>query len=268
MQILQHLPDFKGIETHVSTWKRYHGVLAAPPWLQRDWDCITTGWPFSITLAAPPWLQRDWDRCGLCWKQILPLQHLPDFKGIETQGISWCAQTFSCSTSLTSKGLRRYNLGQCLIFDLQHLPDFKGIETLQASRWLCSLLLQHLPDFKGIETHQHQRCRLYRACSTSLTSKGLRLTKLLPAIWYWLAAPPWLQRDWDLFTDFKFNFFDLQHLPDFKGIETQYAYLVLLQTPCSTSLTSKGLRPWESIACARSLLAAPPWLQRDWDPIQ
>ena len=36
---LQHLPDFKGIETD------NHAInspvrLAAPPWLQRDWDTI------------------------------------------------------------------------------------------------------------------------------------------------------------------------------------------------------------------------------------
>ena len=60
----------------------------------------------------------------------LALQHLPDFKGIETttQGPLVAAKI------------------------LQHLPDFKGIETTQEFGQMRVFDLQHLPDFKGIET--------------------------------------------------------------------------------------------------------------------
>ena len=58
------------------------------------------------------------------------LQHLPDFKGIETPN------------HRLSKQRRR----------LQHLPDFKGIETATGFFIFKTPNLQHLPDFKGIET--------------------------------------------------------------------------------------------------------------------
>ena len=35
------------------------------------------------------------------------LQHLPDFKGIETLAFNWSISPLTCSTSLTSKGLRQ-----------------------------------------------------------------------------------------------------------------------------------------------------------------
>ncbi len=174
---LQHLPDFKGIETYWEYWYKRPVKLAAPPWLQRDWDLeisssFSAWWPCSTSLtskglrpsnglllvtnglAAPPWLQRDWDGfclliCGICipcstsltskglrrlgytpLKVWLYLQHLPDFKGIET---------------VVRLSLR-------VVLHLQHLPDFKGIETLSLSLYLLSGFLQHLPDFKGIET--------------------------------------------------------------------------------------------------------------------
>ena len=58
------------------------------------------------------------------------LQHLPDFKGIETE-----------EGSLIQ-----------ILNDLQHLPDFKGIETILIGYFSPVICLQHLPDFKGIET--------------------------------------------------------------------------------------------------------------------
>ncbi len=78
------------------------------------------------------------------------LQHLPDFKGIETYLLLSNPYFVTCSTSLTSKGLRQNELSLFLIeHDLQHLPDFKGIETLP---------------YVPLPPHL--------ACSTSLTSKG------------------------------------------------------------------------------------------------
>ena len=78
------------------------------------------------------------------------LQHLPDFKGIETSLITLVLYKWS----------------------LQHLPDFKGIETSSVSRMSAWEPLQHLPDFKGIETVAAPCIRALRACSTSLTSNG------------------------------------------------------------------------------------------------
>ena len=51
---------------------------------------------------------------------------------------------------------------------------------------------------------------------------------------------------------------DLQHLPDFKGIETRRRILGRSRTPCSTSLTSKGLRQFAVDVVKRKHLAAPP----------
>ena len=109
-------------------------------------------------------------------------------------------------------------------------------------RKFCKALLQHLPDFKGIETLQD-----------------------LASVFIGLAAPPWLQRDWDIISNIIFESFNLQHLPDFKGIETSIGRGRRQSSPCSTSLTSKGLRPKSCLLNQRIQLAAPPWLQRDWD---
>ena len=80
------------------------------------------------------------------------LQHFPDFKGIESNLAAVTLFMITCSTSLTSKGLRASpSLSPNMRF-LQHFPDFKGIER-------CVLLY----------------CKALTACSTSLTSKGLRL---------------------------------------------------------------------------------------------
>ena len=172
--------------------------LAAPPWLQRDWDIEVAITITATTLAAPPWLQRDWDIHLICRFWRSSLQHLPDFKGIETSWVAlsntrtclaappwlqrdWdrdCSQMWRlspCSTSLTSKGLRpkscllnqriqlaappwlqrdwdwHYPRHPLPVF-LQHLPDFKGIETRHRTPYASATPLQHLPDFKGIET--------------------------------------------------------------------------------------------------------------------
>ena len=116
-----------------TSWKTIEpSLLAAPPWLQRDWDysirCVFTAYTSCSTsltskglrqlvlsfnvrrmLAAPPWLQRDWD------KHVFP----------------HCFTVSPCSTSLTSKGLRQIITGSKAAMQafLQHLPDFKGIET-------------------------------------------------------------------------------------------------------------------------------------------
>ena len=80
---------------------------------------------------------------------------------------------YPCSTSLTSKGLRLESLVLRNFFVyLQHLPDFKGIETTCLQFWHALGFLQHLPDFKGIETVAAPCIRALRACSTSLTSNG------------------------------------------------------------------------------------------------
>ena len=171
------------------------------------------------------------------------LQHLPDFKGIETAALKWAYMVLACSTSLTSKGLR-------------HLAFFTN------------------------------KCNI--PCSTSLTSKGLRRSETTCYHFAVLAAPPWLQRDWDCFQiltifasllaappwlqrdwDLAHGWLNqcayLQHLPDFKGIETQKDLQNITVSACSTSLTSKGLRRVIFFSLQEVNLAAPPWLQRDWD---
>ena len=50
----------------------------------------------------------------------------------------------------------------------------------------------------------------------------------------------------------------LQHLPDFKGIETLHSFVALSNLPCSTSLTSKGLRHAGRTSTELHDLAAPP----------
>ena len=97
-----------------------------------------------------------------------PLQHLPDFKGIET--------------------LFRHVFS--LLNALQHLPDFKGIETINEFPTGRLWRLQHLPDFKGIETLQCRCLGRPHPCSTSLTSKGLRLFFFHASFQHALAAPP------------------------------------------------------------------------------
>ena len=169
--LLQHLPDFKGIETTHSDLLDCLVVLAAPPWLQRDWDVLTFTAKTGSFLAAPPWLQRDWDKSSLVLK--LPCK-------------------LSCSTSLTSKGLRR------------RMYYF----------WV--------------------KCH---TCSTSLTSKGLRRLEHFLTSVSLLAAPPWLQRDWDITTGY-----------------------ITGDLACSTSLTSKGLRRDSVFFFVEVSLAAPPWL--------
>ena len=141
-----------------------------------------------IALAAPPWLQRDWDFWAIA-----------------------CVNWISCSTSLTSKGLRR---------NKNHY-------------FISEIFLQHLPDFKGIETCHPLRRVQCSSCSTSLTSKGLRRYHCTIVQIERLAAPPWLQRDWDQSMIIKPWCEFLQHLPDFKGIETKgrpwTAALIFLQ---------------------------------------
>ena len=80
------------------------------------------------------------------------LQHLPDFKGIEIL----------------------LQLASPFVLHLQHLPDFKGIEIVPRIWKSLSLILQHLPDFKGIEINSLSATISALACSTSLTSKGLK----------------------------------------------------------------------------------------------
>ena len=127
----------------------------------------------------------------------------------------------ACSTSLTSKGLRRAIRGQL---------------------------------------------RIWWPCSTSLTSKGLRQTSwktIEPSL---LAAPPWLQRDWDysircVFTAYTSCSTSLTS----KGLRRVIINTFGQISSCSTSLTSKGLRQLVLSFNVRRMLAAPPWLQRDWD---
>ncbi len=52
--------------------------------------------------------------------------------------------------------------------------------------------------------------------------------------------------------------FDLQHLPDFKAIETFQSTQTNTQNSCSTSLTSKRLRPSGEHIVFACALAAPP----------
>ena len=129
------------------------------------------------------------------------LQHLPDFKGIETNVFMVGAPNVrACSTSLTSKGLRRMGLEERNFFLLQHLPDFKGIET------------------SGSAPHH-----LFCTCSTSLTSKGLRLLTLqLCCCCYILQHLPDFKGIETLQPQPERRPFLLQHLPDFKGIETSH----------------------------------------------
>ena len=204
----------------INWFKRLLTSLAAPPWLQRDWDFSASHSFANDILAAPPWLQRDWDFVWVLRLARYFLQHLPDFKGIETNAYTG----------------DKYDL--CL----QHLPDFKGIETLVIDWIMVILLLQHLPDFKGIETVVKWMCSQWWSCSTSLTSKGLRLWSADVIRAVVLAAPPWLQRDWDSNGLPGKIFLILQHLPGFKGIETHVGSRLPPHLSCSTSLTSKGLR--------------------------
>ena len=88
---------------------------------------------------------------------------------------------------------------------LQHLPDFKGIETCINPFVVQTCPLQHLPDFKGIETLGVLTSDSILACSTSLTSKGLRQKQ---------TSLPLLCRF-------------LQHLPDFKGISNCHGMTVV-----------------------------------------
>ena len=149
------------------------------------------------------------------------LQHLPDFKGIETPEFGRLIGAPTCSTSLTSKGLRHHaSNGSCSGYCLQHLPDFKGIETVLAQAALTEYL-QHLPDFKGIETMLVSYYEGLFACSTSLTSKGLRHVCRIK-YFHWTTCSTSLTskglRRWLWFISCRKC---LQHLPDFKGIETQ-----------------------------------------------
>ena len=103
------------------------------------------------------------------------LQHLPDFKGIETNCTNFQNSFTACSTSLTSKGLRRRRReGEGAHAILQHLPDFKGIETCELRLllllWPCSTSLTS----KGLRLSTSPHTNPHAACSTSLTSKGLR----------------------------------------------------------------------------------------------
>ena len=125
--------------------------------------------------------------------------------------------------------------------------------------------LQHLPAFKGIETKQVKVSMKVKSCSTSLPSKGLRPLESLYGLSKWLAAPPCLQRDWDNSSDVTNATTTLQHLPAFKGIETGYWWHCCSVSSCSTSLPSKGLRRRAKNTIKNIYLAAPPWLQRDWD---
>ena len=63
-----------------------------------------------------------------------------------------------------------------------------------------------------------------------------------------LAAPPWLQRDWDWW-NFSAN---QSHGPcstslTSKGLRLFYSISIFSRTTCSTSLTSKGLRPTQHL---------------------
>ena len=152
----------------------------------------------AFGLAAPPWLQRDWDPVMFVCLSVLCLQHLPDFKGIETALAVSLVSPTSCSTSLTSKGLRLPTSISNHIKDLAAPPwlqrdwDHANTPTRSSlppcSTSLTSKGLRHTKMF--IMTHE-------QTCSTSLTSKGLRQLEMLFDILVILAAPPWLQRDWD-----------------------------------------------------------------------
>ena len=196
--------------------------------------------------------------------KLLILQYLPDFKGIETPLAGEVARIFAYSTSLTSKGLRRFQ-GKC-----------------QQLRYTCSTSLTS----KGLRHFIALARAILSSCSTSLTSKGLRQARRGDLVLYCLAVPPWLQRDWDIASAYcpfscvlavppwlqrdwdnlcfvVRNHLILQYLPDFKGIETPLAMKQHLLLPCSTSLTSKGLRRLWVNTKQTIGLAVPPWLQRD-----
>ena len=134
---------------------------------------------------------------------------------------------FSCSTSLTSKGLRLDTFNQTKQFHhLQHLPDFKGIETRTCLYCAWRSLLQHLPDFKGIETTWRITSPLGNACSTSLTSKGLRRHRCSSKLLYYLQHLPDF-KGIETSEDLLARAASLQHLPDFKGIETKAKWPLL-----------------------------------------
>ena len=150
-------------------------LLAAPPWLQRDWDRGVSPKTLNSRLAAPPWLQRDWD---IAFDNSLSAKSCSTSltsKGLRPKAIKQFKACASCSTSLTSKGLRPSSPWPCL-----HRP-------LAAPPWLQR-------DWDVLKTTVHPI--------------------------FVLAAPPWLQRDWDSAPLRLVNFSSLQHLPDFKGIET------------------------------------------------
>ena len=103
---LQHLPDFKGIETYfaknVSTLLPCSTSLTSKG-LRRTGSSPNSGKTTCSTSLTSKGLRPN-KATGDVW---VTLQHLPDFKGIETQHQQTPEQTYF----------------------LQHLPDFKGIET-------------------------------------------------------------------------------------------------------------------------------------------
>ena len=139
-------------------------------------------------------------------------------------------------------------------------------------RRFCKAPLQHLPDFKGIETDSDDDVYNNSACSTSLTSKGLRrltylgfytlntfstsltskgLRLLLTEQFFArinLAAPPWLQRDWDALDALIMPLFALAAPPWLQRDWDRWQLGVRASwSTCSTSLTSKWLRRSQSI---------------------
>ena len=197
-------------------------ALAAPPWLQRDWDVCHCPPDSSSDLQHLP----DFKGIETIWKLYqLPfdgLQHLPDFKGIETTTVMPFSAISTCSTSLTSKGLRRVFVLLDANPPVLAAPPWlqrdwdntrvyqthprrpcstsltsKGLRLLAAvsitSRMPCSTSLTS----KGLRPLRFKELIWFSACSTSLTSKGLRPTSITGDIDEELAAPPWLQRDWD-----------------------------------------------------------------------
>ena len=150
----------------------------------------------------------------------------------------------SCSTSLTSKGLRHLAVTVWVTSNsLQHLPDFKGIETL------CPNLNQRLPTCstsltsKGLRRLNNWRMIKRQPCSTSLTSKGLRPMLVMFLIKRGTCSTSLTSKG---LRPLEHSYISiclfLQHLPDFKGIETFIPDLGNPGLSCSTSLTSKGLR--------------------------
>ena len=124
-------------------------------------------------------------------RELYFLQHLPDFKGIETKGSVTVQLSQSCSTSLTSKGLRLLKYVFLRFTNLQHLPDFKGIETTMPTRCGLRSTLQHLPDFKGIETASTSIFKHTFNLQHLPDFKGIETNVLQSlAAAYHLAAPP------------------------------------------------------------------------------